>query len=309
MEVKLPNFLIVGAPKSGTTSLYHYLRQHPEVFMSQNKEPRFLTSSLYENTDPNDPHYRFLNERTIFTFEDYVKLFEEAEREKAIGEATSTYLYHYETAIPQIQNFLGDVKIIAILRNPVDRAFSAYTHLLREQFETLSFERCLELEEKRRKANWSPLNFYKDVGLYYKQVRGYMENFEVRVVLYDDLAEDALGLIRDTYEFLKVDPSFVPDVSARYGVTGVPKGRLFYELLSFITRSNDFRDMVRPIVSVMLPQEKRSKLLQDLKALRVRILVKPEMKPETRGYLENVFREDILKLQDLLDRDLSHWLN
>jgi hypothetical protein len=247
-----------------------------------------------------------LTERTIFTFEDYVKLFEGAEREKAIGEATPIYLYLYEIVIPQIKNFLKSVKIIAILREPVNRAFSAYVHLLRKRLEVLPFERCLELEEERKAANWAAMNFYKSVGLYYNQVKAFMENFdEVKIVLHDDLAQDALGLVRDLYEFLEVDPSFVPDVRVTYAVTGVPKSRSFYELLNFLTRSNALSNMVR----AALPGEIRSKLNKDLEALKVKTLVKPEMKPETREYLKSAFREDILKLQDLLDRDLSHWLN
>jgi len=306
MEVKLPNFLIVGAPKSGTTSLYHYLKQHPEVFMPQKKEPRFFVACVHKSRNPNAPRYEYYIKSSIFTFEDYVKLFEGAEKEKAIGEASPAYLYHYEMTIPQIKKFLGDVKIIAILRNPVDRAFSAHVHLLGKRFEVLSFERCLELEEERKAANWGIMDFYKSVGLYYNQVKAFMENFEeVKVVLYDDLVQDALGLVGDLYEFLEVDLSFVPDISIIYAVTGVPKSRSFYKFLNVLARSSALRSMA----GVILPNEIRAKLLKDLKALKVKTLVKPEMKLETREYLKNVFREDILKLQDLLDRDLSHWLS
>ncbi len=306
VEVKLPNFLIVGAPKSGTTSLYRYLQQHPEVFMSQHKEPRFLASSFYRNNDPKDPLHKFLIERTIFTFKDYVQLFEGVEREKAIGEATPSYLYLYETVIPQIKKFLKSVKIIAILRDPVDRAFSAYTHLLKNRSEVLPFERCLELEEERKATNWATMNFYKGVGLYYNQVKAFMENFdEVKVVLYDDLAQDALNLMRDLYEFLEVDPSFGPDVSTAYSVTGVPRNRSFYKFLDFLTRSSALKSMV----GVALPRKTRANLRKNLEVLKVKILIKPKMKPETREYLKSAFREDVLKLQSLLYRDLSHWLN
>jgi len=304
MEVKLPNFLIVGASKSGTTSLYHYLKQHPEVFMPQKKEPRFFISSICKNINPGDPRYEYYIKSSTFTFGAYVKLFEGAEREKAIGEATTLYLYRYETAIPQIKKFLGDVKIIAILRNPVARAFAHHTHSLRDQLEVLSFERCLELEEERKVANWATAHFYKGAGLYYRQVKAYIENFDrVKVALHDDLAEDALGLTQDMYEFLEVDRSFAPDTRTKYQVTGIPKSRFFYEFLDV------FQDVSKPIVRVILPKEKRSQWYKYLKALKVKTLVKPEMKPETREYLKNVFREDVLKLQDLLNRDLSHWLN
>jgi hypothetical protein len=304
MQVKLPNFLIVGAPKSGTTSLYHYLRQHPDVFMPEKKELWFFIASICRNINPEDPRYEFYRKNTVFTFENYTRLFEPVKNEKAIGEASPLYLCCYEIAIPQIKKFLGDVRIIVILRNPVARAFSHHTHSLRDRLEVLSFEKCLELEEERRAAHWATAHYYKEVGLYYRQVKAYIENFgRVKVALYDDLVEDALGLTQGIYEFLEVDRSFVPDVKTKYQMTGVPKSRFLYEFIDV------FRDMSNPIVRVMLPKGKRLWWYKYMKTLKVKTLVKPEMKPETREYLKNIFREDVLKLQDLLNRDLSHWLS
>jgi hypothetical protein len=311
MDVRLPNFLLVGAQKSGTTSVYRYLRQHPDVFMPQKKEPRFFgASSIYTNISLSDPHYEYLNRTTVFTFEDYAALFEDVTTERAIGEASIMYLYYYDTVIPEIKEFLGDVKIVAILRDPVDRAFSAYTHLVRERFEVLSFERCLELEEERRRANWAPINFFKDLGFYYKQVKAYVENFSaVKIFLYDDLTREALGLMKDAYDFLEVDPSFVPDVTVRHNISGVPKSLFFHRLVNFLTRSNALMDKAKPMARVMLPKETRARLFEDLIALKVKNLAKPEMKPETREYLKNAYRDDLLRLQDLIDRDLSRWLS
>jgi hypothetical protein len=313
MQVKLPNFLIVGAQRSGTTSLYHYLKQHPKVFMPSLKEPRFFAFSIFKNINPSDPYSEPLRKNSIFTFEEYIKLFEDVKKEKAVGEASAEYLYYYDIVISQIKKFLGDIKIIIILRNPVDRAFSAYTLMLRDQLfqvvsfekaQVLSFEKYLELEDQRRNENWAPINFLQDLGFYYKQVKAYRENFnEVIVVLYDDLTKDALGLVKDIYDFLEVEVSFVPNVSTRHYVSGVPRSRAFHDL---VMKPNVIRNMVRPVVRIMLPKEKRAKLLKDL---RVKNLVKPEMKPETREYLKTVYRKDILKLQDLINRDLSHWLN
>lgn len=304
MEAKLPSFLIVGVPKGGTTSLYHYLKQHPDVFMPRKKEPWFFISSICKNINPKDPRYEYYRKSSVFTFEDYVELFKGVEGEKAIGEASPLYLYHYETAIPQIKKLLGNVKIIATLRNPIDRAFAHYLHSVRDRLEVLSFERCLELEEEKRAANWAAAHFYQDVGLYYRQVKAYVESFDqVKVALHDDMVEDDVSFTQNIYEFLKVDPSFVPSTKARYQVTGIPKSRFFYDSI------NVFKNLSRPVVRVMLPRQKRLQWYRYLQELRTRNLVKPEMKQETREYLKNVFREDISRLQDLLDRDLSHWLN
>ena len=112
MEVYLPNFLIVGAAKSGTTSLYQYLHEHPEIFMSGNKEPRFFISSVFTNMSSDDPRYSALLDLTITEYDEYTKLFRDAGKYKAIGEATATYLYYYQEAIPNIKKYLNDVKII-----------------------------------------------------------------------------------------------------------------------------------------------------------------------------------------------------
>ena len=150
---------------------------------------------------------------------------------------------------------------------------------------------------------------YKDVGLYYRQVKAYMDNFETKILLYDDFSQNVLGLTAGVFEFLEVDPTFIPDVSVKYNVTGVPKNRYYYEFLGSLLRSSTVRSVFRPVVRVALPGEKRSKLYKHMRNLRTKDLVKPEMKPETREYLRNVFMADILKLQDLINRDLSHWLN
>ena len=125
MNNKLPNFLIVGAAKCGTSSLHNYLNQHPDIFMpSYNKlgmkvkEPRFLIKDLVKNRLPNG----------VWSFEEYKSLFTDVKNAKLVGESTVLYLYYYEHAIKNIKHYLGkDVKIIIMLRNPIDRAYSAYS--------------------------------------------------------------------------------------------------------------------------------------------------------------------------------------
>ena len=138
--VLLPNFLVVGAGKSGTTSLYHYLKAHPGVFMSRIKEPGFIFAQFNKMPQSGVGDER---QTTVGSFSAYCRLFEDAEGKKAVGEASNDNLYHYERAIPYIKRFFGDIKIIIILRNPVDRAFSAYTYLLRDNREFLTFEEDL----------------------------------------------------------------------------------------------------------------------------------------------------------------------
>ena len=304
MKNKLPNFLIVGAQKSGTTSLYNYLKQHFEIFMPDKlKEPKFFVAPLFKKINHDQPLWANFMDTIIFEWQDYLKLFENVQKEKAIGESSVTYLYYYETAIILIKKYLGNTKIIMSLRNPIDRAFSGYLHSRRDNRENLSFEDALKEENKRKRQKWIPLYHYISIGFYYNQVKAYLDNFDqVKICLYDDLKRDTLGLVKGMYEFLEVDTSFTPDVNIRYNVTGIPKSKFIHQ---FLEESNTLKSVVKPIFNVLVPQGKWLKIREKIK---IKNLQKPQMKPETREYLKDLYREDILKLQDLMKRDLSIWL-
>jgi len=299
---KLPNFLIVGAAKSGTTSLYHYLKQHPEIYMSSIKEPKFITSQFLtfpfkgigdENIEKN----------VIRSFREYCNLFKYVSNEKLIGEASADNLYYYEKAINYIRKYLQQLKIIIIIRNPMDRAFSAFWHLKRNNRESLSFEEGIRKEKKRKENNWEFIWFYTEVGFYYNQVKAYLDNFnQVKIYLFDDLKKDGLGLVKDIYKFLGVDTSFTPDISIKYNVSGIPKNKFIHK---FLKEPNILKNAVAPFAKTLISKEKRRKIIEKI---RMRNLQKHQMKPETREYLKNLYREDILKLQDLIKRDLSGWL-
>ena len=182
MKKKLPNFLIVGAAKSGTSSLHNYLNQHPDIFMPsfnkegmKVKEPRFLIKDLVENRLHNG----------VWNWKEYQSLFDIVTDEKAIGESTVLYLYYFEEAIKNIKSRLDeDVRIIIMLRNPVDRAFSAYTHVARSVKEQLSFEEALEIEYERLELDptLTPMVMYKDMGLYYNMVKAYLDNLRMSIL-------------------------------------------------------------------------------------------------------------------------------
>lgn len=299
----IPNFLIVGAAKSGTTSLWHYLKQHPEVFMSVPKEPLFFVSSYYQSLNPKDPKFKLLKSVLRPTLDEYLDLFYGVKNEKAIGEASMPYLYHYDLAIPAIKKHIGDCKIIIVLRNPVQRAFSAYTFLLRDLEETASFESCLELEEKRKNDNWSMSHFYKGAGLFYSQVRAYIEHFkEVKIYLFEELKNHTLEIVKDIYAFLGVDTTFLPDINTKHNISGIPQNMLIHK---FITEPNALKDFLRPGIKWFIPETKRRRWIE---GLREKNLIKPEMSPETHQELINYFHDDILMLQELINKDLNHWL-
>src|SRR5918997_468574 len=156
----LPNFLIIGAMKSGTTALYYYLEQHPQIYMSPVKEPNFFCSGGQEGWES----------KSVTRIRAYQYLFKDVSDEKAIGEASHCYLYEPQ-AVARIQEHLPDAKLVAILRNPVDRAYSHFLHMVRNGTEPLTdFGQALEEEEIRA----DPHRRFQDYigrGLYYGQLR------------------------------------------------------------------------------------------------------------------------------------------
>ncbi|HET9485956.1 MAG TPA: sulfotransferase, partial [Chryseosolibacter sp.] len=165
MSKKLPNFLIVGAAKCGTSSLHKYLEQHPETFMSKVKEPRFISSQVMSGP-LRGPGDHKVEAWYVKKYEDYVRLFEGAENYPAVGESSADTLYFYQGTIPVIKQYLGDPKIIIMLRNPVKRAFSSYQHLVRDLREELSFEEGLKEEPNRIKNNWELIYHYTAASMY-----------------------------------------------------------------------------------------------------------------------------------------------
>lgn len=295
----LPNFLILGAAKAGTTSLHHYLGQHPDVFVSQLKEPKYF--ALKDEPLNFQGPSQFINESSVNTFEDYCALFSGVNEESAIGEASPLYLYS-EKAVEGIKSTLPDAKLIVILRNPVDRAFSSYTHLLREGFETLPFEESLTQEDQRIRDRWAPLWYYKDKGFYGQQLQRYYEAFpkeQIKVYLFEDLCRNPIDVVQDIFAYIGVEPSFEPDM-AKKNVSGVPKNVALQRLL---TRKNP----IKAVGKRLLPKQFRKNLSNSIQAKNLG--EKPTLLPETRAELLDLYRDDILLLQGLIERDLSAWLS
>lgn len=290
----MPNFLIIGAQKAGTTSLYYYLRQHPQIYMSQEKEAHFFS---YENEDLNFRESSRNLTIPITNIENYRKLFQEVSSEIAIGEASPSYLY-IPKAVERIQNYVPDAKLIAILRNPTDRAYSNFLHCVQDGREQLTdFEQALRVEKARISDNWGAMWHYVQKGFYYTQLKRFFDRFnpnQIRVYLYEDLQTSPINLVQDIFQFLGVDKEFVPDVSSKHNISGIPKNKTLQVLMTGLTP-----------ISARLKPFLPAKLRQSIKK---QILVKPELSLEVRRQLIQVYQEDILKLQDLIQRDLSKWL-
>ena len=298
----LPNFLIVGAAKSGTTSLYKYLLEHPDIYLPQKrKELRFFSSMSADYKGPGDEN---INQSIIQSIDEYKVFFDDVVYQKAIGESSPDYLYHYEKSVENIKKYLGDVKIIIILREPVSRAYSHYLMYVRDGREELSFEDALINENDRIQNNWEWGWAYKYAGLYHTQVKAYLENFSnVKVYLFDDLKNDESKLMKDLYGFLDVDASFIAtNLDEKFNISGVPKYKFIQKL---ITQKNIIKTIVKPIMDFVLSAKMKKTIVDRIKNKN---LIRKAMSEGTKKELKEFYAEDIKKLELLIDRDLSIWL-
>jgi hypothetical protein len=289
----MPNFLIIGAMKSGTTALYYYLEQHPEIYMSPVKEPNFFSSQEQENAAD-----------AVTNIGTYQDLFRGGSGKKALGEASHSYLYEPRAAA-EIKRYVPEAKLIAILRNPIDRAYSHFLHMVRSGTEPLDdFAQALREEEVRIHKERT-FQDYIGRGLYYQQLKRYFGTFpqeQVRVYLYEDLSGAPISTVQDAFRFLKVDDSFVPDVSLRRNVSGQPK----YKTLDGLLRR---QSRIKHAAKIYLPARMRWRLSKTFDDLKTRNLAEPPpVQSKVRRHLIGVYREDILKVQELIHRDLSGWL-
>lgn len=296
---RLPNFLIIGAAKAGTTALYSYLRQHPDVFLSPDKEPQFfaLEGERLSFRGPGTT----INETAVTRIEDYRALFADVRGEAAVGEASALYLY-LPKAADRIRHYIPEARLIAVLRNPVDRAYSSFMHLRREDREPLTdFRAALQAEPERIRANWGFLWRYEALGRYHVQLQRYYDRFpreQILVLLYDDFRKDNARVLRDVFRFLRVDDAFQPDTSLEHNVSGIPVNRTAYDLLWG-------RGAVGRLVAAAVPVPVMARLRA---RITPRLLRQEPLDPALAAELIDRFREDVLRLQDLIGRDLGHWL-
>jgi hypothetical protein len=295
----LPNFFVIGAAKSGTTSLYHYLRQHPQIFMSPIKEPRFfaLEGDPLDWRGPGDERYRA---KSITTLDAYRALFEEVNGEPAVGEASVLYLDHPE-APDRIARRIPEARLIAVLRNPAEKAYSSYLFKCRDGDEQLEFEDALRAEPQRIADGWYWAWRYRSRGFYHGMLRRYFERFDrsqIRVYLYEDFSRDPGGLLADAFRFLEVDDGFRPDLKVHHNVSGRPRSPRLQRLL---TRSHPVKEAAKSVI----PEDWGHRVIARLQRPN---LMRPAMRPDTRADLLEAYRDDIGRLEELIDRDLSHWL-
>lgn len=306
-----PGFFIVGAAKSGTTSLYNYLRQHTEVYFSPIKEPNFFSddidiskfSAIYKRNTFLDTQKYFSNkvlEDLSITFvrddDDYERLFELGNESKIRGEASTSYLYS-KNAAKNIYNYNSQSKIIVILRNPIERAFSHYKMALRSGHTKLNFKDAIEKDLNTKSKGWGISELFIDLGLYYDQLKRYYEVFpkeQIKVFLFTDFKDSVDSVLQDCFEFLGVSNIQIKDKSI-YNPAKSPKhGRLNY----YVTRVG-----LKNVLKKLIPESGINTIKKALFRSDISKLSERDFK-----FLINVYEDDIKKTANIINRDLSSWL-
>lgn len=292
----LPNFIIAGATRSGTTSLYYYLKQHPQISFPNLKEPRYF-SSIHLKLPQQGIGDHTVDEKLITSLEDYKKLYEDIEN-KIVGDASSEYLTDSEHTPSEIHKLLGDIPILLILRNPVDRAYSAFYNLTRDGRETLTFEEALKEEENRIQKNWDVMWAYKKVGLYADQVKEFLDKFSnVKILIFEEFSQNPEQGLKEIFKFLNIDENVNIDISTKYSHSGKPNNKFIGWL---IRRDNPITYPFRTFALKIIPRSYLEKFASG-------ILSKENIDDKTRKELYRFFENDIKKLEKLIDKDLSLW--
>ena len=310
---RIPNFFIIGAPKAGTTSLYSYLDQHSEVYMSAIKEPNFFAGEIREeNFDPKARQGMARGHRDLRRFlsgpmqekrfggivadwEDYCRLFSKARNEAVLGEASVCYLWS-PTAPDRIASRIPNAKILVMLRDPAERAYSQYCHGVSNGAIHWSFREHIQRNLRHASTQFCVHYPFLEFGLYAEQLRRYQERFRnLWVGFHQDFEERPLEIYRDICRFLGIGDEFLPSMERRHLASQVPsrssvgwlKRSGFWQAAALIVPSG-----ARPLIRSMLMRRPGTN----------------RMDAADRSYLAGFYREDICKLADLLNRDLSCWL-
>ena len=285
------NFFIVGAPKSGTTSLYNYLNQHPEIVMSSQKEPDYFSDYKIQKQG------LYYTKNRIDTIEKYIKLFDTTKKKVIYGEASVSYLF-YEDIAKNIKEYNSDAKIIILLRNPIDRAFSHYLMDYRLGFVKDTFENII-FKKTNHKDRDLFFQQYLSVGEYAKQIERYLDVFakkDILIIDYEDFSLDLNITIKRIFSFLNVNDKFLPDLKVSHNKFVVSKNILIRFLYSY--------SRIRNLISFILPQF----LLIYIRHIFFQDWNKPQISNKTRTKLKDYFADDIMSLSNILDKDYSRWI-
>jgi hypothetical protein len=311
-----PNFFIVGAPKAGTTSLYHYLDQHPDIYMSPIKEPccfcfevrpwNFEESlrdrAVQLQKDVLDYLHGPMDKKRsggiVCEWEDYLRLFAAATTQRAVGEASVNYLLS-KSAPAAIASRLPHARIVMVLRSLADRAFSQYLHYVSDGLVTEPFRDYVRASLRHSGEGLGIHQPFLEMGFYAEQVQRYLTHFpreQIGIWIYEETKERPREFMREVLEFLGVDSTFVPDTSKRYRQPQIPR---------IITPNKILR-------RARMWQASRHLVPASIRSIVRRAIYRPvgsvTMGAEDRALMLDFYRSDIRRLEGILNRDLTAWL-
>jgi len=303
----LPDFLLVGAPKAGTTYLYECLREHPSLFLPDEKEPGFLyargmTSAKLEKCVAPVPVTEIIQDDAV-----YRELFRSRPLGTMAGEASTPYLYLHEVVLDNITTLYGAAqrlpKIIAVLRNPVEAAYSNYCMWRYRGKEPLSFPDAIASSESMWNTGYYN-RAYLHKFLYAHQVEAYLSRMpEVKICTYEALCERPAETLKEIYGFLGVEDKYLPP--SRHTRVNRSARRRRNVSNYFVYRRNPLTNSVKWLSKRMLASRIRMRMLARIKE---RGMVKDGMPKRERDALKQFFEPDIRSVQSILKQDLIHWL-
>jgi hypothetical protein len=293
----LPNVFILGAAKAGTTTLFEQLRQLPEVYFPFSKEPLFFSQ---------DP----LFEKGLSWYAN--TFYKEAKGFPVRGDASPHYLYWGDKVAPRLaQVYDKPPKMIVLLRDPVARAYSWYWNMVREGNETLSFEEALACESERLKINRAALEKqgsmkfgYVQGSRYTAQLRPFLDTFPCEnfyFILYDDLKGDPQTTLQDVLQFLGLGNGGRRFSPLQGNPAAMPRSM---NLQRWLRRQSTWREWLKPLIPIKARYQMKEKLLQ----INLRESSYPPINPKTAIMLRDQLADEVIQLQDIIQRDLTGWL-
>lgn len=295
----LPNFIIAGGPKCGTTALWKYLNKHPEICLSEWKEPKFFTqceNNLGNNIIKPGPN-RIPNYHKGLDW--YKKLFDCETNAKMIGEASTTYMSMPDSPF-LIAKHIPDVKLIFVLRDPVHRMYSHYWHNFKRGIKLPKFEEMVA-------SNHSGFKYYEYVSHYKQHLERYFSVFEpeqIKIILFDDLKNRSENVYSDLFDFLDVDTTFIPDnIENEVNPYTIPK---FMMIERIIIKTRFMK------ISQKIPKSLKKVLVyirEIVSSINREVGKYPEISPDLYKKLCPRFEEDICYLENKLNRSLEIWQN
>ena len=299
----LPNFLVIGVAKAGTTALYEALKQHSQIYMSPIKEPRFFTfvDSPLALSGPGAARYCATAITELGT---YQRLFAGVTNQIAVGEASQDYLscWYPERTADNIKKLIPTAKLIAILRQPAERAYSSFAHQVQIGNEQeRDFRQMLIAAARPERRQWLSYRCKND-GFYYANLKPYFDQFsreQLRIYLYEDWNTKPQQVLTDIFRFLGVEERIKPTMTQRQNETTWVRNQTLADLLQ------PSHPIQRGLARLLTPTA-RKRVVTPLKGWNQ--TKPPPLDQQLRHELTAMYRDDILQLQELIGRDLSHWL-